>query len=171
MIDSKVEGDVIFDLLSGNPGFKIGGTSSLLVRTKFAKEIGGFDESFKRHQEWEFLIRLLRDKKLKMLREPLWVSIGDNSPNAEKMEKVKKKFLIKFKREINSFGKKGARLIYGNQYLSLSLFFFRQGDIGKGLFYLKKSMGYGSPFQPLIKYFYLCIACLQGINCNLRSRF
>lgn len=34
-------------------------SSSLMVRRSVWDELGGFDESFKRHQDWEFIIRLL----------------------------------------------------------------------------------------------------------------
>lgn len=39
---------------------KLGGSSTLLVETDAVRAIDGFEESFDRHQDWEFLIRLLK---------------------------------------------------------------------------------------------------------------
>ena len=45
----------------------IAGGSSLLIRKKVIEELNGFDETFTRHQDYEFLIRffenLLFDEK------------------------------------------------------------------------------------------------------------
>lgn len=40
-------------------------SSSLMVRRNVWEELGGFDESFKRHQDWEFIIRLLHKYSIK----------------------------------------------------------------------------------------------------------
>lgn len=40
-------------------------SSSLMVRRNVWEELGGFDESFKRHQDWEFLVRLLNKYAIK----------------------------------------------------------------------------------------------------------
>lgn len=45
-------------------GGVFGGASTLLVERETATDVGGFDESFPRHQDYEFLIRLLKRGKL-----------------------------------------------------------------------------------------------------------
>ena len=40
-------------------------SSSIMVRRNVWEELGGFDESFKRHQDWEFIIRLLNKYSIK----------------------------------------------------------------------------------------------------------
>ena len=40
-------------------------SSSILVRRSVWEELGGFDESFKRHQDWEFITRLLNRYSIK----------------------------------------------------------------------------------------------------------
>ncbi|MBC3805604.1 glycosyltransferase [Acetobacterium fimetarium] len=47
----------------------IGSGSNLLVRKSIADEIGGYDESFKRNQDFEFLARLLENYKLAYIDE------------------------------------------------------------------------------------------------------
>lgn len=46
-------------------------TSSLLFKKNEALKIGGFDESFKRHQDWEFLDRLSEVGKIACVSKPL----------------------------------------------------------------------------------------------------
>lgn len=64
---------VVRDCISGKEGYifedvisrKIEAPSSVLMFTKeAAQEISGFDESFQRHQDWEFLDRLSEKNKL-----------------------------------------------------------------------------------------------------------
>lgn len=44
-------------------------TSTLLLRRDVIEELHGFDESYQRHQDWEFLIRFFRKYKLKLVDE------------------------------------------------------------------------------------------------------
>lgn len=78
-------------------------TPALMFRKSVLENIGGFDESFRRHQDYELLLKFFKNYKLGVIKEPL-VEIGDNSGenelHGEKLEENKKKFLELFKDDI-----------------------------------------------------------------------
>lgn len=55
------QGDVFFDFLIHS--FEMP-TSSMLFKTSVVEEVGGFDETFRRHQDWEFVTRILSKYKV-----------------------------------------------------------------------------------------------------------
>jgi glycosyltransferase involved in cell wall biosynthesis len=65
----KDEGDLALDMLLG--ANEICGGSTLLVRSSVVKEIGGFDERFRRHIDWAFLLCLFRNYQLALCEEVL----------------------------------------------------------------------------------------------------
>jgi len=65
----KDEGDLALDMLLG--ANEICGGSTLLVRNSVVKEIGGFDERFRRHIDWAFLLCLFRNYQLALCEEVL----------------------------------------------------------------------------------------------------
>lgn len=65
----KDEGDLALDMLLG--ANEICGGSTLLVRSSVVKEIGGFDERFRRHIDWAFLLCLFRNYQLALCDEVL----------------------------------------------------------------------------------------------------
>lgn len=56
------EGDLSFDLLSRNLFVQAG--SNLMIRRKVVESVNGFDESFYRNQDLEFLLRIMKNYKL-----------------------------------------------------------------------------------------------------------
>ncbi len=67
--DEKVEGYVYPYALARS--IYVGSGSNLLVRTSVAREINGYDISFKRNQDLEFMARLLKNYKLAFVDEDL----------------------------------------------------------------------------------------------------
>lgn len=60
--DSSLSGDILYEYLMhrieiGSPGF--------LMKKSLYEKLGGFDESFLRHQDWEFLCRVISQYKAK----------------------------------------------------------------------------------------------------------
>lgn len=60
------------DYLSGKYYFN---TSTLLIKRCVIEEIGGFDASFNRHQDWEFCSRIISKYKVACLKEPLVIKV------------------------------------------------------------------------------------------------
>jgi glycosyltransferase involved in cell wall biosynthesis len=80
----------------------LGGSSTLLVKRDVFESIGGFDESFPRHQDLEFSVRLAKHKKIAYLDEPLVRKFESDPPKPEKAKAAKKEYLSKFRDEIES---------------------------------------------------------------------
>lgn len=53
-------------------------TSALVIKREVIEKIGGFDESFFRHQDWEFCSRLLTITKICYINEPLFIKFAEN---------------------------------------------------------------------------------------------
>jgi glycosyltransferase involved in cell wall biosynthesis len=105
--------------------------STLLARTEHVKRIGGFDEAFVRHQDWEFLIRLLEHGKCAYVEERL-VSIdrsGTSSP--DKRLAAKEIFLETFAEQIERHPVPAQEIENRHMYLAAVLY-FEHGRFGEG---------------------------------------
>lgn len=74
-------------------------TSTLLMTRKSVLAINGFDESFRRHQDYEFLIRFFKHGfKIGYMNDVLvrYTPLGGNSPLGKEYELLKDKFLNTF---------------------------------------------------------------------------
>lgn len=80
-------------------------TITLMLRRECYAAINGFDESFRRHQDFEFLIRYFEKFTIGVVKEPLSQVIGgangDGRPKGKKMDEIKKHFLSTFEKRIN----------------------------------------------------------------------
>lgn len=106
LIKSKLEGDLSREIidLSFTPC-----TSSIMVRTSCYKELNGFDESFRRHQDFEFLLRFFEKYTIGVIQEPLVEIIGNsvnNQPRGKKAVALKKQFLSTFQDTIDRLDQK-----------------------------------------------------------------
>ncbi len=156
LVTSKVEGDLRYDLLSLKPEFKIGAGSSLLLKRTIAVKTGGFDESFVRHQDWDFLLRVMKYGKIALIKKPLWIRIGVNPPSIDKLVKIKEKYLKKHQKLIESYNPIQIRQIYANQWINIPIRFFAAKEYKQGFHYLKKALAY-TPFISYKKYVSLVI--------------
>lgn len=106
------EGDLYLEALKNNICVNAG--SNLLIRRKFFDLINGFDESFKRNQDHEFLVRLLKVCKMAYVEEPgLIYSIGTTNVTYD-YEAVLDNYLNAFSEDINSLSKKDKDDVYEN---------------------------------------------------------
>lgn len=121
--------DIMTDRLHTHAG------SSLLVRSETVRAIGGFDESFARFQDPEFLVRLLETGKIAHVDEELLVRYDpDRTPSADVIEEADRLFLETFSDRIETLEREGHD-ITGSHYFTLAKLFFRDGEFGKGLQY------------------------------------
>lgn len=92
-----------------------GSGSNLLVRTSVAKEIGGYDISFKRNQDLEFMARLLKNYKLAFVEDDLLTihyEIREVKRSYEDLVEIDKHFLETFKTEIDSLPENQRKAVY-----------------------------------------------------------
>lgn len=100
------EGNLIKEYLENEIHFN---TSSLLFRRSVIEELNGFDESYRRHQDYELLLRFFRKWKIKITPGPsllLFDMLKDrgNVPNLDGLMDVKIKFLKQFKQDLTNWG-------------------------------------------------------------------
>jgi len=105
LITSALEGDLSKEILdlSFTPY-----TSSIIIRTACYHELNGFDESFRRHQDFEFLLRFFKKNTIGVIQEPLVKIIGNsvnNQPQGKKAVELKQQFLSTFKDRIEELDK------------------------------------------------------------------
>lgn len=103
-------------------------TSSFLMTKKMFTKLNGFDETYNRHQDYEFLIRALEVGIVKVLNECLYERIDNgvnNIPNGKKMEEIKDKFLCQFDYIIKKY-KYSKLKIYGKNYGYVSFLYIKQ---------------------------------------------
>jgi glycosyltransferase involved in cell wall biosynthesis len=144
-----IEGDLKRDVLLKKASICAG--STLLIKKKVIDELKGFDESFDRHQDLEFLVRFFRDYKLAVIKEILVTIHKDhriNAPNGRKDEVNKIKYLGKFKNDIELFPKKIQRQIYKRHYLETVKIFIAERNFNKAFYYYKKAKKY-SRIKPM----------------------
>lgn len=123
----------------------IGGCSTLLMRTNILKELNGFDISFSRHQDWELLIRFFRKYKIAFINHNLVKRHLDdrkNVPNPKSLILIKKKFLNKFKKDIEKMPRELQKEVYKRHFLSILKSLIRNRDIKEAIKYYKKSKSY-----------------------------
>jgi glycosyltransferase involved in cell wall biosynthesis len=148
-IESPYEGDFTYELLSRAKKIYIGGGSGLLARTEIVREIDGYDESFIRHTDWEFLIRLMKRGKIKLTKKRLWINIGElHVADIGQIEDSVLKLLKKFKAEIKAFGGLKRNVIYAGHYLQLSRFYWQEFNFKKIAAYFLRALRYPAPISP-----------------------
>jgi glycosyltransferase involved in cell wall biosynthesis len=91
------------------------GGSNLLVRKSVVDKINGFDESFKRNQDLEFLVRILKDYKLAYVDTCSLLIHYDartTSLTYEQLQEIDKQYLSSFKMFIDELNYQDQKRIY-----------------------------------------------------------
>lgn len=107
------------------------GASTLVVKRETVEEIGGFDPRFPRHQDWEFLIRILKNGKLAYIDEPLVIKHKTGNPSIEKSREGKRLLLSVFADEVTTLEAEGIDVTYIQQ-LQLSKLYIAAGEFIQG---------------------------------------
>ena len=134
-------------------------TSSFLLKKECFKRINGFDETYNRHQDYEFLLRFGEKFKIGCIPEPLYEMTDNgvnNIPNPEKMEKIKDKFLYEFEYLIKN-KKYNKKRIRAKNYAYVSLLYLKKKSYTNFLRLLKKEIN-------LYYIFYLFRRILIGLH-------
>lgn len=127
--------ELIKEVLLGNLST---GSSTLLVDAPTVKAMGGFDSDFPRHQDWEFLIRVLKHGKLAYVDEPLVMKHGTERPGAETYVDAKEMLLSTFSEDVARLEAKGYPVTH-LQNLYLAKMFLEDGHFFEGLRRLETS--------------------------------
>ena len=131
-------GNLKKDLL--NLEWGVGASSTLLFSKSVIDNIGLFDEGFKRHQDWEFLVRFFRRYNILSVREPLVKVNGHSIISGAIIAETKEQYLSKFEADINEFDRDIAQEIYAKHWLKVSATFAKEMNYLECLRYLKRSL-------------------------------
>ena len=112
--------------------FTLGGSSTLFIRADTVQQMGGFDSEFDRHQDIEFLIRLLKTGKLAYVDEELMIKHDTGTPSPDTVRDAKVELFEKFQKEIRSAQQEGFPIIE-NHRLSLARHYAHAGRGGEAL--------------------------------------
>lgn len=138
------------------------GGSTLLVRKSVLKELNGFDPTFNRHQDWEFLIRFFRRYKIAYVNK-IFVNIyrddSRNIPNSKNAAAFRIKYLEKYRKDIGKMPIKLRKEVYKRHYLSIVSILLKNKDIIKALQYFKKTKNFTK-----ISFFEYCKLIINFIN-------
>ena len=102
--------------------FKFGTGSNIFIRKSIVHELDGFDETFLRHQDYEFLVRVFEKYVIEAIPEVLIIKNNDNLnlPGVEKMIDIKSQFLHKYKSIIEGLHYNNQKYIYHSHYISIA---------------------------------------------------
>ena len=126
--------------------FNIYTGSNIFMEKAAADEIHGFDESFTRHQDVEFLIRYFEKYDILGIPDVLVIknSDGKNTPSAVKFEGIKKHFLETFEPLIKTLTPEQQNRIYGANDRQLAEMFQREGNRRQARYYYDRVKKHGA---------------------------
>lgn len=147
---SDFKGDILQDFLLG----KIESPSSIIsIRRDVIKEVGFWDESFFRHQDWEYIIRILDQYKAYGITDVLVkrkIVLRHNAKKPDLYEKNRLHFINKMKVYIEKQPKEIAKRIYDRHYYEIGKEYFKARHFLKSIAYAFKTK---NPLLSMIKYF------------------
>lgn len=124
--------DVLRDCLHTSAG------STLLVTADVVDAIDGFDESFERFQDPEFLIRVLRQGKLAYVDETLVRRYDTGRPPASVVEKSDRRYLAKFQDTVDRLEQEGYD-VRGVHHRFLAKFYLQDGEFRDALRHARRA--------------------------------
>lgn len=133
------------DLLSGNIDYGAG--STLMLKRCVIDDIGGFDTSFKRHQDWEFLIRVFRKYKIAFIPYLGVVISADgirNKPNTSRLIEMKNKIFTLFGEDIQKLGESKVKCIKLAQAREVVYSYLKGRQYGDAISYYSSNIGFSN---------------------------
>jgi len=120
--------DFTTEILTGQ---KTPHTCSLMIRRHVYQQLNGFNPEYKRHQDYEFLLRFFKTSQIGMVTEPLLV-LGtngiNNRLNAPDLEKLKDVFLEDFQ-DLYLFDTKFRKKVFASNYVEVFVEYIRIKDL------------------------------------------
>ena len=102
--------------------FKFCTGSNIFMKSRVIKELHGFDETFLRHQDYEFLVRYFEQYSLAAIPEVLVIKNNQNRnlPNTKKMIEIKQQYIYKYRNIINQLSYNDRKKIYDSHNLAIA---------------------------------------------------
>lgn len=139
IIAPKKDGDILDAFILGDIRLC---SSSIVLKKKVVDEVNGFDESFRRHQDWEFLIRILIHHKAVYVNEVAMkkVMLWRNTPGTPEIyEKYRIHFLEKMAPIFAAREPKVYQQVYDRHYFDIAKAYMKRKQVKKALYWIKKT--------------------------------
>lgn len=143
--NANKSGNLASELLKMSWDF--GSGSNPLFRRRVFHNVGLFDVRFKRHQDWEFIIRVLRKYKICNVPEILLKVYKDstiNFPEPQAYVIANEKYLNKFKNYIHTFDKTTINEIYKSHSFLIAKYFLLKKQYKTFYKYYKKAKSFSN---------------------------
>lgn len=140
----KVEsGNFLIQTLACNFMFCTG--SNIFMKREVFSQLSGFDETFTRHQDYEFLVRYFQNYSLIGLNEVLVIKNNDNvnRPDVLKMIQIKRQYLSKYQSIIDSLPVNEKNYVLHSNYIAIAEQASMQGEKEISKEYYKKAKDCG----------------------------
>lgn len=119
--------------------------SNIFIRKSVVDELKGFDGTFLRHQDYEFMVRLFERYSLAAIPEALVIKNNENVnvPSIEKMVGIKKQYIKKYRTQINALPQKEQDYVYHSQFIQLAEAALRVKDYGRANSFYRRAGRHG----------------------------
>lgn len=133
MIPALSSGNVLEEFIRGDMSI---GTAAPIITRQSYEDIGGFDESFIRHQDWEFYSRLMDRYKFKAVPEAYYhryYKTDVKRKTAETRLAYMNKYVLFMKKELKSLPEKKLNELMRQKYVSVILAFIREKQFDRAI--------------------------------------
>lgn len=147
-------------------------TSTLLFRADTIREMNGFNEKYRRHQDVEIMVRYLQKNKLGYIKAPLikmGINNGENQLEGKQLKEMKEQFLNEFEPVIDILEKEkkgNKKKILCSHYTTMVVNFLKN----KNKELLKETLKEALHKYPITFIFYFIKSVLYRIWIHLRWR-
>lgn len=141
--------------------------SNMFIRSNIISELNGFDETFLRHQDYEFLVRFFKKYNFESISEVLVIKNNDNFnlPDVNGIILIKEKFLKKFDSIIDNMNTIDKKYIIKSHYIAISEFALKSKNYSISKEYYSKSKKYGKlTFREKIRKYLIYLNSMLIIN-------
>lgn len=118
-------------------------TSTIMIKKDIYCKIGGFDESFDRHQDWEFCVRVLSSFDAKICEQPLIVRYFEDRHSPKTIEQREKYlnyfFMQRGKMIEKKLGKKDFLKVRNYKYSQIAIQLYLSGKFYRGIKFLLRN--------------------------------
>lgn len=138
-ISASSSGDVLQEFIEGD--MSIGTAAPIISRESF-DSVNGFDESFERHQDWEFFCRLMDKYKLKAVPDTSYnryYKTDVKRKSAEKRLEYMDKYVSAMTKELKSLPPKKLARLMRRKYVSVLFAFLKEKKLNKAISICKKN--------------------------------
>ena len=119
------------------------GTNSIMLRRETVDYANGFDESFKRHQDWEFLTRVLDKYKIAhvdYIGSERYFTNRHIAPNPQVYEKNRIHFLEKIEYIVKKLNITQQKRFYDMHYTDIGKEYLKSGNIKESIKWARKTL-------------------------------